>query len=178
MFGLPIGLNAAYSATMGALGKRLDPYMGHNFLVEIDGLLTGGFSRVEGLEGAIDTQDRAEGGVNGYTHKILSRTSWPNLVLSHGVTDLDALWGWYEKTSKGIILRKNGSILMLDRERMPVMWWNFIDAIPVRWSGPTFDASQDQVAVVRLELSHRGLTVPGLSQVVSATRMAVQLAKK
>lgn len=172
----PLGLNAALSLGLGALGKRFDPYLGNNFLVEIDGLLCGGFSKVEGLESSIETEDRAEGGVNGYVHKVLKRTTWAPLVLSHGITDLDTLWDWYDKTSRGVIVRKNGSILLLDAQRHPAMWWDFKDALPIKWVGPSFDATQDsQVAVVRLELVHRGLTVPSMSKGLSAARAAMQV---
>jgi len=47
---MPFGLNAS----AGALGVRLDPYLGYNFLVEIDGLLAGGFREVRGLESSVE----------------------------------------------------------------------------------------------------------------------------
>ena len=42
----PLGLNAALVSALGAAGKRLEPYLGVNFLVEIEGLIVGGFSKV------------------------------------------------------------------------------------------------------------------------------------
>jgi phage tail-like protein len=146
---------------VGPLGRRRDPYHGFNFLVEIDGLLCGGFTRVQGLESSIAVDDRAEGGVNGYVHKILKETTFPNLVLTHGITDLDALWAWYEQTSRGVIERKHGTIMLLGNAGAPAMWWDFRDALPIKWSGPVLDAAQDgQVAVESLELVHRGLSRP------------------
>jgi hypothetical protein len=44
------------------------------------------------------------------------------------------------------------------------MWWNFRNALPVRWAGPTFDASSDSVGFETLELAHEGLTKPLLGQ--------------
>ncbi|HZS37285.1 MAG TPA: phage tail protein [Polyangia bacterium] len=169
---LPVGLNAAITAGAPAVGKRLDPYAAHNFLVEIEGLLVGGFTHVSGLEGSIATDDRVEGGVNGFVHKIFKETTYPNLVLSHGLIDIDSLWGWFDRTSRGIIRRKHGTIMLLDAQRLPVMWWDFLDALPVKWSGPAFDAAQDgQVAIESVELIHRGLTKPLLSQLASAARL-------
>ena len=46
---MPFGVNAVFAAATGALGVRLDPYLGCNFLVEIEGLLAGGFREVRGL---------------------------------------------------------------------------------------------------------------------------------
>jgi len=167
----PLGLNAGLVGAMGALGKRVDPYLAHNFLVELDGLIVGGFSKVDGLESAIETQDFVEGGENGFVHKILKGRSSPPLVLTHGLTDIDTLWGWYERTSRGVIKRKNGTIMLLDSQRLPVMWWNFTEALPVKWVGPSFDASSDaQVAIERVELVHRGLAKPALSELTSAVR--------
>lgn len=161
---IPLGLNAA----LGASGLRLDPYLAVNFVVEIDGLIVGGFSKVDGLESTIETQDYLEGGRNDYVHKVLKNVSYAPLVLSHGVTDVDTLWQWHERTRRGVINRKNGTIMLLDAQRIPVMWWNFADALPTKWVGPGFDASADtQVATERVELVHRGITKPIASQLTT-----------
>lgn len=171
----PLGLNAALIGALGAFGKRLDPYLAVNFLVEIDGLIVGGFSRVEGLESTIDTQDYVEGGRNDYVHKVLRGTTYVPLILSHGFTDVDTLWAWHDRTRHGVIKRKNGTIMLLDAERLPVTWWNFTAALPVKWVGPSFDASADsQVALERVELVHRGITRPIASQLASAARLAAK----
>jgi phage tail-like protein len=153
------------------LGKRQDPYHGYNFTVEIDGLLIAGFSRVQGLESSINVEDRVEGGVNGYVHKLFKETTYPNLVLSHGLSDADALWGWYEQTAAGVLERKNGTIMLLDNGGDPAIWWDFHEALPVKWSGPAFDAAQDgQVAVESLELVHRGISRPLASRIAPVRR--------
>lgn len=170
----PLGLNTALTSALGALGQRVDPYLAVNFLVEIEGLIAGGFSKVEGLDSAIDTQDHVEGGRNDYVHKVLKGTIYSPIVLSHGLTNLDTLWAWHERVRRGVIQRKNGTVMLLDTRRTPVMWWNFADALPVKWVGPSFDASADtQVAIERIELVHRGLTRPIASQLMSsASRVA------
>lgn len=168
---VPLGLNAILT---GVLGARLDPYLAVNFLVEIEGLIVGGFSKVEGLDSAIDTQDYVEGGRNDYVHKVLKGTIYSPIVLSHGLTDIDALWSWHERVRRGVIQRKNGTVMLLDTRRLPVMWWNFAGALPVKWVGPSFDASADsQVAIVSVELVHRGITKPIASQLLPAVRAAV-----
>jgi len=70
-----------------------------------------------------------------------------------------------------VIQRKNGTVMLLDTRRLPVMWWNFAGALPVKWVGPSFDASADsQVAIERVELAHRGITKPIASQLLPAVR--------
>ena len=44
--------------------------MTFNFAVEIEGLLVGGFTQVDGLSGEVEVEEYREGGVNGYTHKL------------------------------------------------------------------------------------------------------------
>jgi phage tail-like protein len=171
----PLGLNTALVGALGVAGKRVDPYLAVNFLVEIEGLIAGGFSKVDGLESTIETQDYAEGGRNDYVHKVLKGTTYSPLVLSHGLTDVDSLWAWHERTRRGVISRKNGTIMLLDSRRLPVTWWSFTGALPIKWGGPAFDASADsQVAIERVELVHRGITKPAASQLAQAFRLGAK----
>ncbi len=156
-----LGLNAAFAAGTNMVGVRLDPYMAYNFVVEIEGLITGGFTEVTGLESEIELESYQEGGVNGYIHKFPRRTLYPNLVLSHGLTDIDTLWHWYQAATGGKIHLKNGTIMLLNQQRLPVMWWNFQNAYPVKWVGPQLNASNaTAVAVERLEMVHQGIDKP------------------
>lgn len=169
------GLNALFVYGGAALGRRLDPYFGFNFLVEIDGLLTGGFQRVDGLGGQIAVESVHEGGdLKGPRH-VLGETTWTNLTLSRGLVEIDTLWNWYEATARGVIKRKSGTIIMLDRKHIPVTMWNFKDGIPVRWSGPSFDGGQNTVAVESIEIAHRGLEKPEWMRVASYARGALRM---
>ncbi len=140
--------------------RRLDPYMAFNFLVEIEGLLVGGFSEVSGLESAIEVEEYREGGLNSRVHRLPGPESFPNLVLSRGLTGVDALWSWYDRIRRGIIERRNGTIMLLDRQGRPAVWWDFRGAYPVRWVGPGLNAGASEVAVERVELAHQGLVRP------------------
>src|SRR6185437_8501316 len=113
----------------------------YSFLVEVDSLLVGGFREVRGLESYVEVRDYAEGGLNAYMHRIPGEARYPNLTLSHGLTDLDTLWCWYADVAAGNIERRNITIMLLDGEHLPAMWWDVTDAVPVRWTGPTFDAN-------------------------------------
>ena len=144
--------------------RPLEPFPTYNFAVEIEGLLVGGFTEVTGLDSEIKVEDYREGGVNDFVHKLPGPTSYSNLQLKHGLTAISTLWNWYANTTRGVIQRKNGTIMLLDQHQLPVMWWNFRNALPVRWSGPTFDASSDEVGFESIELTHEGVTNPLLSQ--------------
>ncbi|MFB2971832.1 phage tail protein [Aerosakkonema sp. BLCC-F183] len=142
-------------------GIRTNPYMAYNFLVEIEGLITGGFTEVSGLESEIELESYQEGGANGYTHQFPRRIRYSNLVFSCGMTDNDTLWNWYQATTLGKIELKNGTIMLRDRQDKIVKHWNFKNAYPVKWIGPQFNATNaGTVALERLELIHQGINIP------------------
>src|SRR5262245_7783697 len=162
--GVPLGLSWGASAAAAWAGApSLPPYLTFNFAVEIEGLLVGGFTEVSGLDSEIAVEEYREGGVNGFVHKLPGQTSHANLVLRHGLTAVSSLWNWYYDTTQGAIQRRNGTIMLLDPRQIPVMWWNFRNALPVRFTGPTFNAASGEVGVEELELAHEGLTKPLLS---------------
>jgi phage tail-like protein len=166
-----LGPNAAVALFSGLLGVRNDPYASFNFLVEIEGLVVGGFTDVTGLDVETEVFEYREGGLNEFVHKLPGLTRYPsNLVLRHGLTDVGTLWDWHQSVIQGDVQRKNGSIYLLDRLRLPAMWWNFTGAYPVRWQGPELRAGSNAVAVEAVELVHQGISKPALSGVLSAIR--------
>jgi phage tail-like protein len=143
---------------LDSLGIRTDPYMAFGFLVEVEGLLVGGFSEVTGLQVETVVETYREGGVNEFEHKLAGATRYPsNLILRHGVTDIGTLWAWHRDVTLGVVERKNGTVYLLDR-RQPVMGWDFLEAYPVKWTGPELRADSNTVAVEAIELVHRGLS--------------------
>ena len=151
-------LNKALAAgsTLSLVGH--DPYMSYNFAVEIGGVVVGGFSEVSGLSSKIELESYEEGGLNGYVHNFPKHTTYPNLVLSRGLVNIDLFYIWYEATSQGLIQQLNGTILLLDSQQVPVMGWEFRKAYPVRWEGPQFNAGNEEIAVEKIELVHQGIS--------------------
>lgn len=158
-----LGLNAAFGLLTNLLGVRADPYHGFNFLVEIEGILVGGFSECSGLQVETEVMEYREGGVNESMHTFVTGTKYPPLILKHGLTPIDGLWSWHQEIVANEITRRNGTIYLLNKQHIPVLWWDFIDALPVKWTGPDLRAGDSAVAVESLELRHRGLTRPPLA---------------
>jgi len=161
------GWNAAYAVLSNTTGIRFDPYSAFNFFVEIQGILSGGFSEVSGLQAETETQEYSEGGLNHYVHHFAGRTRYPALVLKHGLTPLDALWLWHHEVTRGNVVRLNGTIYLLNEMRVPVVWWNFKNAFPTKWVGPDLRAGSNDIAFETIELVHEGLSRP-----ILATRAA------
>jgi phage tail-like protein len=175
--GLPsINLNTAFAAVTNLLGVRADPYQAFNFMVEIEGILAGGFSECSGLQVETEFFDFREGGLNDYVHHFAGPTKYPPLVLKHGLTQIDGLWNWHQSVTQWMILRKNGTIYLLDKQRVPVMYWNFKEAFPVKWTGPDFRADSASVAFESVELAHRGLSRPTLGSAIGPAGSAISAA--
>src|SRR3954470_12786669 len=117
------------------LARRADPYLAFRFLVELDGLAVAGFSEVSGLTAELETVDYREGGVNAFLHRLPGPVRHPvNLTLRRGVTDTAELWEWWQEAAAGRIRRRNASVLLLRRDRIPMRRWDVVGAYPVRWS--------------------------------------------
>src|SRR4249919_1181568 len=88
------------------MGKRQDPLRGFRYVVEMEGLVSGGFLRVKGLSREVHVETYKEGGVNEYEHKLASNVTYPNLVLERGLA-LDDLWKWAQAAADGMVQRRN-----------------------------------------------------------------------
>jgi phage tail-like protein len=135
---------------------RLDPLRGFRFLLEIDGITSGGFMRVKGITREIKHESYREGGNNEYEHKLLTQVSHPVVVLERGLA-LDDLWAWALAAADGDVMRKTIRI-RLHNEADAKMWaWQIEHALPVKWSASDLDANSSQVVMESLELAHHGL---------------------
>jgi phage tail-like protein len=146
-----------------AEARTIDPPFAGKFKFTVGSLEIGYFTEVSGLSVQIEVEELAEGGQNAFTHKLLGRMKWPNLVLKRGITHTDALFSWLtEFSGDGLTARGNkvnplnGSVSVLDAAGAAVRTWSFYDAKPVRWSGPRLAASSRDLAVEELEVCHCG----------------------
>ena len=53
--------------------------------------------------------------------------------------------------------RQDGRIILMDDEGNDAAEWSFVAAWPTKWTGPTFNATANEVAIDTLELVHEGL---------------------
>jgi phage tail-like protein len=142
------------------MADRLDPYGGYNFRVEIDGITRAGFKSCSGLEVSQNAGTYREG-----TDKSLGMRKIPGLVttsdvtLARGITSDDELWQWRKKLATGTADRRNMSIVLVNDAGKDVIRWNLRNCWPTKWTGPTLDATADQLAIETLVIAHEGLEV-------------------
>lgn len=140
-----------------ATGQRVDPFFNYNFLVELDGITRGTFQEVSGLDATTEPIEYREGGQNTTVRKLPGLTKYGNIVLKRGVTSDTELYDWHRQTVLGSIDRRNGSIIVLDRQGGEVARWNFRDAWPTKYDIPDFNATGNEVAIETLEIVHEGV---------------------
>ena len=137
--------------------QRDDPYKSFNFLVEIDGIARAAFSEVSGLESETTVVEYRTGSEFG-TRKLPGLTKYANIVLKRGITQDADLWDWRQSVVDGDVQRRNGTIVLLDDARRPVVRWSFREGWPCKWQGPALNAENSEVAIELLEIAHEGLT--------------------
>ena len=151
---------------MGTASINYDFYKTYSvvqkFSVEIQGLIVAYFTECSGLQLQTDVHEYAEGGLNSYTHKLPVRTKVGNCTLRRGLVQNDTLWNWYSQVLDGTINRKTITINAYNQtEAMtsaPTISWSLADALPVKWTAPSFKASDSTVAVDSLEFACGALT--------------------
>jgi phage tail-like protein len=139
------------------LPNRNDPYPSFRFLVEIESISIASFSEVSGLQVEMETEAYREGGVNNFVHTFPKGIKHQPLVLKRGITDSYDLWDWYKEVIDGVISRKDVTVVLMDSSGNEKKRWFFLNAYPIKWTGPTLKADSNTIAIESIELAHQGI---------------------
>jgi phage tail-like protein len=171
---LPDVLRAA-GASGAAAALRSDPLLNHNFVVSlldtsstlaaigsaalsaVSDVLLGGFAECSGLEASLKLEEYSEGGNNGAVLKFPGRMSWGNLTFKKGLGASAALWDWSYGFAIGRGRRRDGVVVVLTEQHLPSVIWYFRRGLPLKYSGPALNATQNSVAIESIEVAHEGL---------------------
>lgn len=164
---------ALAASVLGEVGIRLDPLLSYNFVVSlvdtssslvkqialtaIFDVLAGGFTECSGLEMSLDVEEFKEGGNNGAILKFPTRVKWSNITLKKGMGAGQTLWDWHYGFVEGKGKRRDGVIMLLNDLHLPNNIWHFRRGLPVKYTGPTMNAAQNQVAIESIEIAHEGI---------------------
>ncbi len=140
-----------------------DPHGGYFFDLEIKGIELARFTEISGLKTSSNVFEIEEGGVNHMVHKLPGQSRYENIVLKSGVTGSVELAEWRGEVLKDSFnkdsLYRSGSIILRNNKGDEVMRWEFVDAWPVAYEGPSLNAGSSEIAVETFELAHHGLKV-------------------
>jgi phage tail-like protein len=140
-----------------ATGDRVDPFAQYNFLVEIDGVTSAGFTEVGGLTTEQDMIEYREGSDTATKRKLPGLRKYSNITLKRGFTNNQELWLWRKTTIDGLTERRSGSIILLDEARNEALRWNFVEGWLCKYEGPGLNAGTNEAAIESLEICHEGL---------------------
>ncbi len=117
-----------------------------------------GFSEITGLDGTLEMHDYKEGGRNSFVHKLPTRASFGNITFKRGVAVRPHLFRWYDRVRRGDFgARRSILIAHLDERGDAALVWLVFRALPAKYVGPGWNASQSSVAIESLEVAHEGL---------------------
>ena len=139
-----------------------DPYGNYYFALEINGTEVAHFMECSGLKTTAEVFEIEEGGLNGRSHKRPGRSEWDNIVLRYASSTSTFLLEWRDrylqdkfaerKSTTGVIKLMNNAGEVLRR-------YEFVNAWPVSWEGPSLSSGSSELAVESLEIAHEGLTI-------------------
>jgi len=139
-----------------------DPYGSFNFIVEIDGIESAGFSECTGLDSETDVVEYREGNEEITVRKLPGLKKFSNITLKRGQSTNTDLFEWRKQTMDGDVQRYNVSIVLYGEKGVnggdEVIRWNLKEAWPCKYVGPEFKANANDIAIETLELCHEGIT--------------------
>ena len=162
-------------ALLNKTAVRGDPVLNHNFVISLidssstlaivksaalSGILdvaVGGFSECSGLEMSLKVEEYREGGRNSTVLKFPTRVEWSNITLKKGIGSGTDLWDWHYGFVEGRGKRRDGIITLLTDLHIPHNIWYFLHGLPVKYTGPSLSATQNNVAIEAIEITHEGI---------------------
>jgi phage tail-like protein len=153
-------------------GARVDQYATFQFHVEIDGKPVASFSECGGLEVNVKYDEVREGGQNEFVHRLPGRVEYGNLILKRGYVPADGAasgeglseffrWCLHGLNRAGSEVQRRDVTVTLIAQGFGtrIHSWVFRRCYPVKWSGPSFKAGDNAIAIESLELAHEGLQI-------------------
>lgn len=135
------------------------PYRNFRYRVEIDGLDAGGFSEVSGFDAAFDVVEYRQGDDPAITpRKLPGLIKYGNITLKWGACENMVLYNWLMDINAGTIEQKTLTITSLTEDGSPAASWRVINAWPIKYTAPDFNATASEVAIESIEMVHEGLT--------------------
>lgn len=127
------------------------------FVVIIDTVDLGAWSKCTGLGMKIGTTDREESGMTLFQHHLPGHLSYEHITLERPLTsDCRAVMSWFMSYHM-LPIPTSGVIICMNQLGVPVMSWEMTGITPVSWKGPSLDAmGADNVATEQLTFAHEG----------------------
>ena len=136
-------------------------FNGFRFMVMIEGIYNLVFTEFRLPSLQVDVEKIQEGGQNAYIHQLPVRVNLGTVTLRHGLTRDMSLLNWYLAVMKGDLEKayRQVTVVLVDSTTIPVVIWNFRNAYPVKWSGPSLKSDSSEIAIEEIEFVYHGFEV-------------------
>src|ERR1051325_3373225 len=115
------------------------PASAHRFYVQIDGMTSAVFTEVSNLTMETEVMEYHQGG-DKWPHRLPGKSKFSNITLKGGITQGNQLYKWALDIAQGKLDYRNVSVIMFDTTGKELGRWSVLDAYPVKWTGPAFQA--------------------------------------
>jgi phage tail-like protein len=145
--------------------RRNDPYPGFNFQVIVTGVsddgaaVSGAFTEITGLEVEVKPIEYRTGNEAITARKLPGLVGYMNLTLKRGTTGDVEFWNWIAEAVSGSVRRTEGAIILHNENQTEVMRWKFVRGWPCKYTGPSFNAANNEIALESVDLCIEGLEV-------------------
>lgn len=137
-----------------------DPLVSAFFTIDFGGSVKGAFRECTGLGSENEVVEYKASGDKGkfIMKKVPGRMKWNNITLKRGITNAMDMWDWRKQVEEGKVeqARKNGSIVMYNQLNEAIARWDFVEAWPNKLTGPSANATNNEVGIEELEITHEG----------------------
>jgi phage tail-like protein len=147
---------------------REDPYGAFNFIVEIDSVsddgqsFQGSFMEVANLEAEIVAIDYRNGSEEMRARKLPGLPKYKALTFKRGIIGDLRFWNWIRRAVTGDqALRSDGRVILRNEAGDEVMRWTMHRCWPSKWTGPSLNAKNSEVALETLEMQIERLEIDG-----------------
>ncbi len=129
-----------------------------HFVLRVDGIDLGSFTKLEGLSAQYKVEEYWEGGENGYVHHLPGSLSFSNLRLTRAIDgSTPSLGKWFAESTDGIT-RHTATVEAWDTAGNTIAKWELAGVVPVKWSGPTLSVEGQAVLLETFELAFDEIT--------------------
>ena len=131
-----------------------DPALSVHYVVHIDGTTQlGRWTKIEGLGFEYQVTEYREGGVNEFMRKIVGPGKYTNLRMSRPTDALSKQVADWIGAQLSKVEPQTMSISAFNPEGI-VATWDLAGAVPVKWTGPSWDVNGSVLAMETLEVAY------------------------
>jgi len=139
----------AFSALDSIVGSR-DVHPSYMFYVMLGPNPLGNFQAVEGIGKTHEPFEYYEGGQKNPHLLYGTQSKWTDVTLKWGLITNPGLYSWLSGLQVGQRMKRNVTIMHLDRDRVPLRIYFLTGCMPTGWSAPPLSSADSNVSLESL----------------------------